>query len=61
MNFEHKTGCYQHDFSHHDHEYLVDECVCDTELCNKDMQPIETSTTAKTTTSLGNILVKNIG
>ena len=47
-------GCSEHKWLHHDHEYLVDECVCDTELCNKDMQPIPSSTTVKTSTPSGN-------
>ena len=55
VNINHTIGCSQHKFLHHDVEYLVDECVCDTELCNKDMDPIpETTSTPKiTTTSKG--------
>ena len=49
-------GCSEHKWLHHDHEYLVDECVCDTELCNKDMQPIPSSTTVKSTTPSGKLL-----
>ena len=48
-------GCTEHKWLHHDHEYLVDECVCDTELCNKDMQPIPSSTTSKSTTPSGKV------
>ena len=54
-NLDHTIGCSEHQFPHHDHEYTVDECVCDTELCNKEMGPLPTSTTSKTTTPSGNI------
>ena len=44
-------GCSEHKFIHDGHEDLVDECVCDTELCNTQVGPIpETTTTEKTTT-----------
>ena len=41
-------GCSQHDFTHDGQKYIVDECVCDTALCNKDMQPIPETTTKLT-------------
>ena len=46
-------GCTQHNFFHHDHEELVDECVCKEALCNREMGPIETSTSVSTTTIKG--------
>ena len=50
-------GCTQHNFEHHDHDELVDECVCKEELCNREMGPIETSTSVSTTTIKGNLLL----
>ena len=40
-----EVGCTEHSFNHDGHEYLVDECVCDHDLCNKEMQPIPETTT----------------
>ena len=46
-------GCTQHNFYHHDHDELVDECVCKEALCNREMGPIETTTKISTTTIKG--------
>ena len=45
-------GCTQHQFYHHDHEELVDECVCQEALCNREMGPIETTTPVPSTTTI---------
>ena len=45
-------GCSQHDFGVNGNVIVVDECVCDTDLCNKIMGPIpETTSTTQTTTT----------
>ena len=46
-------GCSEHKWSHDGEEMDVDECICDSDLCNKDMGPIETTSTEKTTTPEG--------
>ena len=47
-----KIGCSEHKFG--ESGEVVDECICDTELCNKEMGPIpETTTTSPTTTTEG--------
>ena len=48
-------GCTEHKY--HGSEIVVDECLCDTSLCNREMGPIPTSTspTAITTTHQGPI------
>ena len=46
-------GCTQHPFTHEGHEFVVDECVCDTPDCNEKMGDVTTSSTAKTTTPEG--------
>ena len=52
MDLDKVMGCSQHPFTHDGEEYLVDECVCDTPFCNKEMGPIPTTTsTEKTTTT----------
>ena len=45
-------GCSQHDFGINGKVIVVDECICDTDECNKEMGPIETST-PETTTNKG--------
>ena len=45
-------GCRQHDFGINGKVLIVDECVCDSDECNREMGPIETST-PKTTTNKG--------
>ena len=51
-NVNKTIGCSEHKWYHNDQEYLVDECVCDTRLCNEHMDPIpdKTTSTIKTTT-----------
>lgn len=44
-NVDKMTGCSQHPFTHHGEEYVVDECVCNTPGCNKEMGPIPETTT----------------
>ena len=52
MDLNKTMGCSQHKFVHDNHEFLVDECVCSTELCNKEMGPLpETTSTPKTSTT----------
>ena len=46
-------GCSEHEFSHDGQEITVDECICNSNLCNNEMGPMETSTTPKITTSKG--------
>ena len=45
LDLDKVMGCSQHDFTHDGQTYVVDECVCDTPLCNKEMQPIPETTT----------------
>ena len=45
-----KLECTEHKFVHHEHEYLVDECVCDEDLCNAKMDPIPQTSTSPLTT-----------
>ena len=54
-DIDNTLGCSQHKWMHDGHETLVDECVCNTDLCNREMQPIPdtTSTTPTTTTDKG--------
>lgn len=42
------TGCTQHEFYYHDHEIVVDECVCRGDFCNKEMIPVTPPTTPNT-------------
>ena len=50
-------GCSQHSWIHEGKELTVDECICKTNLCNEEMQPIpETTSTTKTTTPNGILL-----
>ena len=46
-------GCTEHKY--HGSDIIVDECMCDTSLCNREMGPIPTSTlpTTMTTTHQG--------
>ena len=46
---EEPLGCTEHKF--HDTERVVDECICDTNLCNREMGPISTTTAPTTTTT----------
>ena len=48
-----KYGCTQHDFGINGKTIQVDECVCDTDECNRVMGPIDTTSTAPTTTHKG--------
>ena len=45
LDLDSVMGCSQHPFTRHGEEYLVDECVCDTPLCNNEMGPIPETTT----------------
>ena len=40
-------GCSQHKWFHDGKELTVDECICNNNLCNKDIQPIPETTTPK--------------
>ena len=51
-NVNKTVGCQKRSWSHDGQETLIDECICDKDLCNKDMEAI-TSTTSKTTTPKG--------
>ena len=42
-------GCTEHKY--HGSEIVVDECMCDTSLCNREMGPIPTSTSPTTITT----------
>ena len=42
-------GCTEHKF--HDSGNVVDECICDTNLCNREMGQISTSTSPTTITT----------
>ena len=44
-------GCSQHKWFHDDKETVVDECVCNTNLCNEEMDPIPDKTSTKKPTS----------
>ena len=49
---DHALGCEEHTW--HESGTTVDECRCDTNLCNKEMGPIpETTTSTSTSTSEG--------
>ena len=53
LDLDRVFGCSQHPFTHYNQTFTVDECVCDTPLCNKELGPIpETTTTAKETTTI---------
>ena len=41
--------CTEHKISHNDREITYDECLCDTNECNREMGPIVTPTTSTTT------------
>ena len=45
LNVNKTNECWEHKFMYHEQEYVVDECICDTKLCNKDMSPIPETTT----------------
>ena len=36
--------CSEHKYQYHDRDVYIDECLCDTDLCNKDMAPLVTTT-----------------
>lgn len=42
-------GCTEHKY--HGSDIVVDECMCDTSLCNREMGPIPTSTSPTTITT----------
>ena len=41
--------CTEHKSMFNDHEVIKDECLCDTDECNRDIGPIVTPTTSTTT------------
>ena len=45
LDLDSKMGCSQHPWTHQGEEYLVDECDCDTPLCNQEMGPMPETTT----------------
>ena len=45
-------GCSEHKWYHGGVEMLVDECICDKNLCNQKIE-LETTSTIKTTTAQG--------
>ena len=47
------NGCTEHKWFHNEKEMTVDECICDTDLCNTEMGPIVSTSTEKTTTPEG--------
>ena len=51
-NVNKTIGCQKRSWPHDGQETIIDECICDKDLCNKDMEAI-TSSTAKTTTTNG--------
>ena len=54
MLIDQKLGCSQRTWSHDGKETLIDECVCENNLCNAEMSPIpETTSTTKSTTTDG--------
>ena len=46
-------GCKQHDFGIDGKVIQVAECVCDGDECNREMGPMESTSTAQTTTNKG--------
>ena len=36
--------CTEHTRQFHDHDIIFDDCVCDTDLCNKNMGPLVSTT-----------------
>lgn len=47
LDIDQIMGCTQHPYTDHTtgQEYLVDECVCNANECNRDMQPFTIPTT----------------
>ena len=53
------TGCKADKRDNGTHQWDIEWCVCEEPLCNMKMGDVSTSSTAKTTTSQGNISSKN--
>ena len=53
------TGCKADKRDNGTQHWDIEWCVCEDSLCNMKMGDISTSSTAKTTTSQGNIFSKN--
>ena len=51
-DIDNTLGCSQHKWMHDGHETLVDECVCNTDLCNREMESTTKWTTPTTTTDM---------
>ena len=47
------TGCKADKYGNGTHEWDIEICVCEDKLCNEKMGEIPTSSTVKTTTSIG--------
>ena len=45
LDVDEMMGCAERMFTYNGQEYLVDECDCNTNECNRDMQPIPSPTT----------------
>ena len=56
-NHDEPLGCSEHNFPHDGYDVLVDECVCDTDMCNTEMGPIPTVTSTTTTTTPQGMLI----
>ena len=51
---EHPVGCERHSLDDGD---VIDECICDIDLCNKDMGPATDTTTPITSSTTEGILM----
>ena len=50
--------CAEHKLEYHDREVIIDQCVCDTALCNKDMGQLVSTTPGVYTCNIDSFINK---